>query len=93
MEVCNVERILCTSLNRRIAEVVFVLPADHAGIGGDEHVDGTRSETANKVGVHRVLIDVKAKATHIDFADVRKISSATASSFWMSLSISSRLAW
>jgi len=55
--------------------------------------NATGSKTANQAGIHGVLVDVESKMTHVDFNEVRKISSSAASSFAMSLSISSRLAW
>ena len=40
--------------------MLLVVPADHAGIGGSEHVDTPRSQASNEVEVHGVLIDVLA---------------------------------
>lgn len=71
----------------------LTIRSNHAGIGGGEYVNATGSKTTNKIGVHRVFVNVESNATHVDLAEVRKSSSATASSVAMSLSISSRLAW
>ena len=80
-------------LNRRQVEVFFVLPADHAGVGGGDDINATRPETANKITVHGVLVNVQTKPAHIGYAGRGKIVSIAASSAAMSLSISSWLAW
>jgi hypothetical protein len=37
-------------------EVVFIRPADHARVGGSDHVNSTGPKTPNTVAVHRILV-------------------------------------
>jgi hypothetical protein len=71
----------------------FILAADHARVGRGENINSTRPKTADEIAVHSVLVNVQTKTAHIRFAGAGKISSTTASSVAMSMSISSRLAW
>src|ERR1035441_859393 len=91
MVIPNIERIESPALHRSETEVLFVLPADYAGVGGGDHINSAGSTTANQVPVHSVLVNVQTKAVHISFAGGGKIASVAASSAAMSLSISSRL--
>ena len=79
-------------MRRSEAEVLFVLPADHSGIGGGDHINSAGSQAANEVPVHSILVNVQTQAVHASFAGGGKIASVATSSAAMSLSISSRLA-
>jgi hypothetical protein len=64
VEVSDIERVERLALSRSQTEVVFILPADHARVGGSDYVNSTRPKTPNDVAVHRILVYVQAKAAH-----------------------------
>lgn len=93
MEVSGIERVERPALNRGQTEVVLILSADHARLGGGDYVNSTGPKTPNNVAVHRIFVYIQQKAAHGSYASAGKISSTAASSAAMSRSISSRLAW
>ena len=93
VEVSNIERVERPAVNRSQMEVVFIVSADHARVGGGDYVNSTGPKTPNNVAVHRILVYVQTEAAHGSYARAGKISSTAASSAAISLSISSRLAW
>jgi hypothetical protein len=58
MVIPNIERIESPASHRSEIEVLFVLPPDHAGVGGGDHINSAGSKTANQVPVHSVLVNV-----------------------------------